>query len=114
MKEVFDLANGMREAIANLKQSHINAKAELASEITRANVNAKKVQSLAQELKTANKEVESFLGETGSNFPEYQEGSDTQQHDGLGQQAGLDNLPETEKELGQADVNGVSLFRGRK
>jgi hypothetical protein len=69
MREMHDLAAGMKDAIAKLKQTAINAKIGLDSEITRANVNADKVNSLTADLSSANKEVEDFLGESGSNFP---------------------------------------------
>jgi len=68
MKEVHDLASGMREAVADLKRSSADAKSALSAEIARGKVNASKVKSMATDLKAANLEVESFLGETPSNF----------------------------------------------
>lgn len=91
MQEVRDLATGMKEAVASLKRISIDARASLDVEIGRAKVNADKVKSLAQGLKEANLEVESFLGESKSNFTP-SEGSDTQQQTGL-----------------KTDVNGVTL-----
>ena len=69
MREVRDLAAGMKDAIASIRKSAADAKGSLAVEISRAQVNASKVSSFADELKEANLEVEEFLGETGSNFP---------------------------------------------
>lgn len=69
MREVKDLASGMKDAIANIKKLSTDAKSGLLSEIDRAKVNASKVTSFTQELSDANKEVEAFLGDTGSNFP---------------------------------------------
>ena len=69
MKEVHDLATGMKELIASIKRDSANAKGALVTEAMRAKDNAAKVHSIAADLKEANKEVEEFLGETGSNFP---------------------------------------------
>lgn len=101
MREVHDLASGMREAIASIRKNAVDAKNGLASEIVRANVNADKVKSLTDDLKEANKEVESFLGESGSNFPPSGD-SNTQQQDGLNKGVQTGVKPET-------DINGVTL-----
>lgn len=69
MQEVKDLAAGMRELMADLRKVNVDAKDKLTSEVKRAHVNAEKAMSLATELSDANKEVEDFLGESGSNFP---------------------------------------------
>lgn len=69
MREVHDLAAGMKEAIAGIKKAAADAKSSLAVEISRAHVNAGKVQTMTSDLKSANLEVEEFLGESGSNFP---------------------------------------------
>jgi hypothetical protein len=69
MREVKNLALGMREAIANIKKLSADAKSGLDSEVSRALVNADKVRSFTRELSDANQEVEQFLGDTGSNFP---------------------------------------------
>ncbi len=69
MQEVKDLAAGMRGLMADLRKLNVDAKNKLTSEVTRAQVNAQKAMSLATELSDANKEVEDFLGESGSNFP---------------------------------------------
>jgi hypothetical protein len=69
MREIKELAVGLKESLAALKSVSAGAKASLVSEMERAKVNAQKVQSLALELKDANTEVEDFLGESGSNFP---------------------------------------------
>jgi hypothetical protein len=90
MKEVRDMAAGMREAIASIRKSSADAKNNLAVEIGRAQTNAAKVRSFTQELRDANLEVESFLGETNSNF-QHSEDSDTQQSPS------------------KPDVNGVTL-----
>src|SRR5229473_1975569 len=69
MQEVKDLAAGMRGLLANLRKLNVDAKNKLVSEVIRAEINAQKAMSLATELSDANKEVEDFLGESGSNFP---------------------------------------------
>lgn len=92
MREVKNLAAGMKDAVASLRKLSADAKSNLDVEISRANVNAGKVNSLAKELKEANLEIEEFLGETGSNFPSSEE-SDTQPPDAAG----------------HADKNGVTL-----
>lgn len=69
MREVKELAAGMKEVLASLRKDSADAKDQFMSEAARAKVNAAKVKSLAVELSEANKEVESFLGESGSNFP---------------------------------------------
>ena len=69
MREVHDLAAGMKDAIAGIKKLAVDAKAGLSSEVSRAQSNASKVRALTADLKAANLEVEDFLGETGSNFP---------------------------------------------
>lgn len=69
MREIKELAVGLKESLAALKSASAGAKASLVSEMQRATVNAQKVHSLAAELKEANTEVEDFLGESGSNFP---------------------------------------------
>lgn len=75
MREIKELSVGLRESLAALKSASAGAKASLVSEMERAKVNAQKVQSLAVELKEANKEVEEFLGETGSNFSSSEDSS---------------------------------------
>lgn len=76
MREVKELAAGMKEVMASLRKSSADAKSEFMSEVERAKINAQKVKAVAGELRDANKEVEDFLGETGSNFPP-SEGSST-------------------------------------
>lgn len=73
MREVKDLASGVRDAVANVKKMTLEAKAALDAEIARSNVNTDKIKSLTKELKDANTEVEAALGETGSNFPQSEE-----------------------------------------
>jgi hypothetical protein len=92
MREVRDLAAGMKQAIAGLKQSAVDAKNNLNAEIAHAQVNAEKVNALTADLKAANLGVDSFLGETGSNFPP----SGTV----------LSTPPSA---VGKADANGVTL-----
>lgn len=87
MKEVRDLASGLKESIAAIKKSNLDARNSLDAEIARAQINAGKVNSFTKDLKEANLEVESFLGETNSNFPP------------------SDVLPTP----AQADANGVTL-----
>lgn len=77
MREVKELAAGMKDVLASLRKSSADAKSAFMSEVERAKVNADKVKSVAKELSDANKEVEDFLGDTGSNFPP-SEGSNTQ------------------------------------
>lgn len=77
MREVRDLASTMRNTISAMKKAVTDAQAELATETDRAMTNAEKVRSVAGELREANKEVENYLGETGSNFPP-SEGLNTQ------------------------------------
>lgn len=69
MREVKNLASGMKDAIAKIKQLNTDAQSGLQSEMNRAAVNAEKVKAFTKELSDANKEVEDFLGDTGSNFP---------------------------------------------
>ena len=69
MREVHNLAAGMKQAIASLKKSATDARAQLDLEMTRATDNVGKVHSVVSDLKAANIEVETFLGDTGSNFP---------------------------------------------
>lgn len=69
MREVRDLATGMREILTSLRKDNADAKSELELEVTRAKGNAEKVKSFTKDLKEANLEVEAMLGETGSNFP---------------------------------------------
>lgn len=94
MREVRDLAAGMRELIAGLRKDNAAAKSELHAEVARAKSNSQKVRSFARDLKEANLEVESMLGETGSNFPPLEE-SDTQAPNGQA-----------------TDVNGVTKHKG--
>lgn len=91
MREVKELAAGMKEVLASLRKDSADAKGQFMSEAERARINANKVRSLAVELSEANKEVEEFLGESGSNFP-HTEAS----------QAFPTPLP-------KADINGVSV-----
>lgn len=84
MREVSKMAADMRGMVANLKKLNTDAQSGLAAEVSRANVNAEKIKAFTQELKDANLEVESFLGETGSNFSTSEKSdtsgiSDTQQ-----------------------------------
>ena len=88
MREVHNLATGMKEAIASIKKAAVDARAQLDSEVARAQTNVGKVKSVATALKEANLEVESFLGETGSNFPS----SET-----------------SPMSAGHADINGVTV-----
>jgi len=89
MKEVRDLATGLKESIAAIKKASLDARSGLDAEIARSQINAEKVKSFTNDLKEANQEVESFLGESNSNFPS-SEDSNTQQH-------------------ASADKNGVTL-----
>src|SRR5271169_5290506 len=57
MREVHDLATGMKEILANLRKTAIDARSQLESEVTRAVTNADKVKSVAVDLRDANKEV---------------------------------------------------------
>lgn len=92
MREVHDLAAGMKDAIAGIRKLAVDAKNGLNTEIGRAQSNADKVRALTADLKSANLEVESFLGESGSNFPPSGGDSSTPPSTGA-----------------HADVNGVTL-----
>jgi hypothetical protein len=69
MRELTDMVTGMKQAVASLRSDAANAKGAFQSEVARAQVNTEKVKSFTAELNSANKEVEDFLGVTGSNFP---------------------------------------------
>lgn len=69
MREVKSLAQGLKDTIASVRQMTIDAKNDLEAEAKRALGNAAKVVSFTKDLKDANAEVETFLGDTGSNFP---------------------------------------------
>jgi hypothetical protein len=96
MREVHDLAAGMKDAIAGIKKLAVDAKAGLNSEVSRAQSNANKVLALTADLKAANLEVEAFLGDTNSNFPP----------------TGTDS--NTPLSTGTHDINGVTLNPGQK
>lgn len=102
MQEIRELASGMKSAIASLKQGAVDAKGLLATEMGRAKVNNEKVLAMATDLKSANLEVEEFLGETRSNFPSDEKKSNTHQS------AGTD-APKEEFVPTHADMNGVTL-----
>ena len=88
MREVHNLAAGMKEAIASIKKAAVDARSALDAEVGRAAGNVEKVRSVATDLKEANLEVESFLGETGSNFP---------------------SSGDSPMSAGHADINGVTV-----
>jgi len=69
MREIRNMAAGMKDAVAALKKDAASATGEFQSELTRAKTNTEKFKSFTTDLKEANQEVEAFLGETGSNFP---------------------------------------------
>ncbi len=96
MREVHDLAAGMKDAIAGIRKLAVDAKNGLNTEIGRAQSNADKVRALTADLKSANLEVESFLGESGSNFPP----------------SGGDSSTPPSTGAPHADVNGVTLNPG--
>lgn len=91
MREVKELAAGMKEVLAGLRKDSADAKGQFMSEAERAKINAAKVRSLAVELSEANKEVEEFLGESGSNFPPTED-------------SGTSPTP-----LPKPDINGVTI-----
>ena len=98
MREVRDLAAGMKEAIASLRKASADAKAALSEEMSRATGNADKVRTFIKELKEANQEVEAFLGEAGSNFPPSEDSVIQQPH-----------MRKMEHTVRRADINGVML-----
>jgi hypothetical protein len=75
MREIRDMAAGLRDAVATLRKEASTAKSTFKSEFLRAQANTAKFKAFTQELKDANAEVEGFLGETGSNFPTSEDSS---------------------------------------
>ena len=75
MREIRDMAAGLRDAVATLRKEASTAKHTFKSEFLRAQANTAKFKAFTQELKDANAEVEGFLGETGSNFPTSEDSS---------------------------------------
>lgn len=70
MKEVRALGSSIRSMMDNIKRSAVEAQASFETEAQRALVNSDKVKSVAADLKSANLEIETFLGEeTQTNFP---------------------------------------------
>ena len=69
MREVKGLAQDMREKVAALKRDTIKARTEFATEVANSRSNLTKFKAFTTDLREANKEVETMLGETGSNFP---------------------------------------------
>jgi hypothetical protein len=80
MREVKQLTGNLRDMMANIKKSALQAQSEFQSEGQRALDNAEKVHAVATELKDANKELEQLLGETGSNFSPTEGSSHTSEH----------------------------------
>ncbi len=91
MQEVRDLTAVLSDAISFVRQAHADAKDTLAAEIIKARANVDKVNSLTQDFKKANMELEAFIGGTSSNFPPPEDVSAT---------------------IPGADVNGVILNKG--
>lgn len=73
MKEVKALGSSLRFMMDSIKKSASEAQSSFELEAQRALVNSDKVKSAASDLKSANQEIESFLGETQSNFPPSEE-----------------------------------------
>lgn len=70
MKEVKALGSSLRSMMDGIKKAASEAQSSFEVEAQRALVNSDKVKSAAADLKSANLEIESFLGEeTQSNFP---------------------------------------------
>jgi hypothetical protein len=99
MQEVRDLTTVLSDAITFVRQAHANAKETLAAEVIKARANVDKVNSMTQEFKKANLELEAFIGNTASNFPPLDEDFKTY--------TGQDELRVEPK----ADINGVTLKR---
>lgn len=97
MQEVRDLTTVLSDAITFVRQAHANAKETLAAEVIKARANVDKVNSMTQEFKKANLELEAFIGNTASNFPPPDED--------LKVSTGLDELKLEQK----TDINGVTL-----
>lgn len=69
MREVRNVAQVIRETVKTLRaQAAVGAQA-FQDEVAKTKVNMEKLGSLTKELKAANLEVETALGESGSNFP---------------------------------------------
>jgi hypothetical protein len=98
MREVRDFGSGIKGMLQGLKADMAKASDAFQSEVQNAKVNTEKVVSLAADLKSANQEVEDFLGEAvNSNFPPAGDGSAT-----------------PAASLAKADINGVSKNSGSK
>lgn len=69
MQEVKALGASLRDMMGQIKSAAADAQSAFQTEAQRALVNSGKVKSAAADLKSANLEIESFLGEAGSNFP---------------------------------------------
>lgn len=78
MREIKNMAQNMKDKLAALKAQYNSN--ELNAEIDRANTNSEKIKAFTQELKDANAEIESFLGETGSNFSPSEESATRKQY----------------------------------
>jgi hypothetical protein len=68
MKEISTIAQVMRDSLVTLKAKAKAATDAFQAEVGNSNANIDKVTSMTQELKTANKELEQMLGQSGSNF----------------------------------------------
>lgn len=73
MREVKALGSSLRDMMDKVKKSAADAQANFQTEAERALSNSDKVKSAAADLKAANLEIESFLGEADSNFPPSEE-----------------------------------------
>lgn len=93
MREVKNLADTLRGTIAQLRTGHAAALTEFGNEVRNSNGNLAKVRAMTKELAAANRDVESMLGDAGSNF---------QEEDNI---KGTTSTP-------KSDVNGVTVNKG--
>ena len=96
MQEVRDLATSMKEAMDFIRKFSTDSRTAFAAEVDRAKANVSKIQSMTQQLKDANSEVEAFLGTAGTNFPPAE--PTYQKYEGF-----------AELTLQKTDINGVTI-----
>lgn len=94
MREVKNLADTLRGTIAQLRAGHAAALHEFGNEVKNSNNNLAKVKAMTKELAVANRDVESLLGDAGSNFEVDEE-----------EVKGTTSMP-------KSDVNGVTVNKG--
>lgn len=100
MREVKDTANSIKGLLDKLKQSTLDAQAAFGEQVNRGIENAGKLKAAASDLRDANLTMEAVLGDTGSNFPPTETS------------AAPTPATSVNANLGQADINGVSINKG--